>query len=327
LALSGSLSIMIRCLIIALFVLTSCALPRAHREFSVKDSGSGDQSGEFASSKDLLVSGLVSEGLALSQGGRFLEAEGRLRQARYLEPANDRISFNLAVIINQSGQSEESLAILTRLLSNEPQNPNYLQGIADANLSLRNYDKTREYLKEAFELVKGVGNNARAAVLARSISNVAFGAGYEQEALCYSYEAVTLGPSPVQYATHARLLVALNLFSQAETFLKSKSGALNEPLANHVVALARYGQGNFRGALEAEEGALGRISQAPELSQEVTVAWWLMKAKLPDDKRDDVGQERERELRDNVIQFGQKQGYELVMWPAALRRELVRLRG
>jgi Flp pilus assembly protein TadD len=265
---------------------------------------------------------LVSEALSYTKTGRLYDAESKLRQASYLEPSNDRIAFNLGVVVNQSGQSEEALTIFQKLLSKEPQNPEYLQGMADALVSQGRYTEARERLKQSFSLFKGANNFPRAALLARSISNIAFGVGEEQEALCYSYEAVTLAPNATQVGMHARVLVALNLFEQAESFVKRRKSAADQALAFHALGMSRFARGDVSGALEAEEVALDRITESPELSSEVTAAWWLMKSKVPDPQATEESDERMREMKADVIDFRDRNPYELVMWPSPLRREL-----
>lgn len=311
-----------RSLLVVAFLAASCAAPRPHNQFSLSSRTPRGEEVEFASSKDLMVSGLVSEALSYTKTGRLYDAESKLRQAYYVEPSNDRIAFNLGVIINQAGQSEESLQILQKLLAKEPRNPDYLQAMADVLVSQGRYDEAKDKLKEAFSLFKGANNVPRAALLARSISNIAFGVGEEQEALCYSYEAVTLAPNATQVGMHARILVALNLFEQAESFVKRRKNVADQALAFHALGMSRFARGNVTDALEAEEVALDRITDSPELSSEITAAWWLMKSKVPDPKATEESEERMREMRADVIDFRDRNPYELVFWPSALRREL-----
>lgn len=309
------------------FLATSCAMPRDNTTFSLSRRTGAAEEEVFASSKDLRVAGIVSEALGFANNGRLLNAEARLRQALYLEPANDRIAFNLAVIINQTGQSEEARGILESLLKREPRNPTYLQAMADIMESQGKHEGAKTKLKESFAIFTSAGNAARASLVARSISNIAFGMGNEQEALCYSYEALSLSPTPAQVSAHARLLVGLNLFGEAIQFIRSRKALASEPGAFHALAMASFAEGDFKGALEAEDNAAGRLDQAPQLSQEVNTAWWLMRTRLSrEDKGSEVNEESEEkmaELKEAAIQFAERQPYELVMWPAALRRELV----
>ena len=315
-----------RSLPLLLVLASACAVPRAHDNFTLSRQGGGDGPTEFVSSTDLRVAGLVSEGLGFANIGRLYNAEGRLRQALYLEPSNDRIAFNLAVVLSQAGQSHEALEIMNRLVAKEPRNPTYLQALSDALEIAGDHESAKAKLKEAFAIFKEASNFPRASLIARSISNVAFGSGNEQEALCYSYEAFSLSPTAPQVSAHLRLLVALNLFDEAKTFAAAQGPLASEPLAIHTLAMAKYATGDYRGALETEESALGRVAQAPALGQEMHVAWVIMKQQVPDTAEpSDEAKEKIIESRESAVQFAEQAPYELVMWPAALRRELVKM--
>ena len=315
-----------RSLILLLLLASACAVPHTHNDFSLTRQGLGDGQSQFVSSTDLRVAGLVSEGLSFASIGRLFNAEGRLRQALYLEPNNDRIAFNLAIVLNQSLQSQEALEILHRLVTKEPRNPSYLQALADALEAAGEHEAAKVKLKEAFAIFKDANNLPRASMIARSISNIAFGFGNEQEALCYSYEALALSPTAPQVSAHLRLLVALNLFEEAKSFAGAQGSLASEPLALHTLALAKYATGDFKGALESEESALGRVAQAPTLGQEMNVAWVIIKQQVPDPaEASDESKEKIIESQEAAVEFAERVPYELVMWPTALRRELVKM--
>lgn len=314
-------------LLVVCLLATSCAMPRDNTTFSLSQRTGAAEEEVFASSKDLRVAGIVSEALGFANNGRLINAEARLRQALYLEPANDRIAFNLAVIINQTGQSEEARGIVESLLIKEPRNPTYLQAFADILESQGDHERAKTKLKESFSIFTSAGNAARASLVARSISNIAFGMGNEQEALCYSYEALSLSPTPAQVSAHARLLVGLNLFHEAIEFIRSRKALASEPGAFHALAMALFAEGDFKGALEAEDNAAGRLGQAPQLSQEINTAWWLMRIRVSREggssEENGESEEKMAELKEDAIQFADRPPYEVVVWPAALRRELV----
>ncbi|MEN9846053.1 MAG: Tetratricopeptide repeat [Pseudomonadota bacterium] len=306
-------------------LLTSCAIPRDNTKFSLSRPGAHGEQEVFASSKDLRVAGLVSEGLTFANKGRLFNAEGRFRQAYYLEPTNDRIAFNLAVIANQSGESDEALSILEGLLAKEPRNPHYLHALAEVRESQGQHEIAKRTLKEAFSIFKSANNAPRAAIMARSIANIAFGTGYEQEAICYSFEALSLSPTPQQVAAHARLLVGLNLFDQVIDFIQAHKPLAGEALTFHALGMAYFARGDLKSALEAEDNAVGRLTQAPELSQEINTAWWVMKINVPADAaRTEATPEKIEELKEGAIHYAEREPYELVTWPAALRRELLK---
>lgn len=323
-----------RFLALSILLASACAVPRTHTDFSLSRKGAGGEPTEFISSSDLRVAGLVSEGLSFASIGRLYNAEARLRQALYIEPNNDRIAFNLAIVLSQAGQSQGALEIMNRLVAKEPKNPAYMQALADALEASGDHEGAKAKLKEAFVIFKENNNFPRASLIARSIANIAFGVGNEQEALCYSYEALSLAPSGPQASAHLRVLVALNLFQEAIVLAPALGPLAMEPLGLHSLAMAKYATGDFKGALEAEESALGRIALAPELGIEMNTAWVLMKEQVPDtadvtaeapaEEASAESEEKMVELREGAVQFYERASYELVTWPAALRRELVK---
>jgi hypothetical protein len=87
--------------------------------------------------------------------------------------------------------------------------------------------------------------------------------------------------------------------------------------------MAKYAQNDFEGAAEAEDIAYARTLEAPEKSGEISVAWWLMKNKLPPPAEEtEEAKERFGEMRKEVIDFAQKDNFELSTWPNSLRKEL-----
>ena len=131
-------------------------------------------------------------------------------------------------------------------------------------------------------------------LVARSISNVAFRAGIESEAICYSYEAYRLSPSAEQLGYHGRMMIALGQYESAKIFLEREAKA--EPTygkraaMKHALALSRFMLGDAKAALEAENQALDFISKEPDLGGEINAAWYVIRqANL-------TGEESEKEL-------------------------------
>ena len=280
----------------------------------------------FASANELRTAGLVNEAMNLAASNRFFDAERSLRQARYLQPDNEQLKFNLAVVLSQVGQPEESQELLRELYAQRPERPAYAVALADTLIVLGRKGEARDLLKSAFRRFKDAGNYAQAARIARSISNVTFELGLEEESLCYSHEAYTLEPNAEQLGMHGVLLVAENLYptaiSTVQEAFKGNSGLSNSAPAQHALALARFAQGDYEGALAAEETALDFINQSPMLGAELNAAWWLMKQRtLKDDESEDV-LERLENMKPEVVDFRQVGGVALTMWPPSLRSAL-----
>lgn len=304
--------------------IVGCAIPRDHATFSVP---SGDPAnGTFLSSQQLLVAGLVSESLRYGGKGRFFEAEVRLRKAFFLEPHNNNIAFNLAVVLAQSGSTEEAVTLLEELRVTLHDPPHVLMALADINNGEGKYSKARELLKKAFDTYKGAGNFPQAALVSRSISQIALAEGVEQEALCYSFEAFSLDPNAQQLGYHGILLVGLNLFKEAELFITNSitgNAALGSaPLVRHGLALAKYGQRDFKGALAQEEMAQDLLSADPDLGTEVNVVWWLLMQREPAEDRTDSLREQLESISPDVQRLKEKPIYRVVHWPAELRKDL-----
>ncbi len=301
-------------------------MPVSHGKFSVAGKTPDDP---FVSTDELLTSGLLSEGLLVSSKGRSVDSAFRVRQALYLDPSNTRLQLTLALLLQQAGEGEEAREIFSRLYASQPRNPDVLVGYGDALLAARKHEEGKQKLKEAFKLFAGAGNALQAARIARSISNISFGIGDEQEALCYSYEALMLSPAPDQVAAHARLLVALNMYQKALQGIE-QAQLFNAVVARsariqHVRALALYALGRFDRAVDAEDIAIQYLSKEPELTSEVMAARWLAISKLDRSQDSEIDNQRYEEQRQDVTDYSLRAGVEVVFWPPDMRAALVAL--
>ncbi len=271
-----------------------CAVPVDPRTNATGAAEIGGEIVPFSKPKELLLAGLVDDGLGLAVKNRYFDAESRLRQAQYLDPNNERVLFNLALVLNQTAQSEEAEVLLTELNSRKPGVPNTLFALADTKAALYKFDEAIGYLKDIFKLLKKAKNTGRMAQVARSISNLAYRAGNELEALCYSYEAYQLAPSAEQLGYHGRMLVALGLYQSALQFIDRETKAdptfAKRAAVKHALALSRFVTGDVKGALEAENQALDFVSKEPELGGEINAAWYVIR------KANISGEESEKEL-------------------------------
>jgi Flp pilus assembly protein TadD len=304
-------------------VFSACALPPDSTGTIVGTRLEDGVARPFSSFQELQTAGLVNEAMVLVNSNRYFDAERSLRQARYLQPENEQLKFNLAVVLNQAGQPEESRDLLEELCAQRPEQPTYALALADTLIALGQKERARSLLKTAFRLFRDAKNYPQAARLARSVSNVSFELGYEDESLCYSYEAYTLAPSAEQLGSHGRILVAENLFPTAistiqEAFRKNRALA-GSASAQHALALARFGQGDVRGALAAEESALDFINQSPLLGAEINAAWWLIKGETLERDEDEDVVDRLESMKDEVSDFSVSGGVAVAMWPPALR--------
>ncbi|MFN4897007.1 MAG: tetratricopeptide repeat protein [Pseudomonadota bacterium] len=310
-------------LVVVSLGIAGCAVSRESADFAVTASGSGSK--EFLSSKELLVSGLVSESIGIAGRGRLFDAEARLRKALVLAPGDPAITYNLAVVLGQQGHLDEATQLLRTLRASQGDHPRYAIAMADAYVGQGKLALGREQLKLAFEAFSQAENWPQAALVARSISNLAFAEGLEQESLCYSYEAFQLAPSASELGYHGSLLVAMNQHSTADSFLGEQI-ALNPGVGAgarvHLArALARGALGNTKGAVEEIELAQDLLAQEPELGSEVNVVWWLLKKQqpeTPEDAQDTKLQESLEAVVPEVARLKDKPTYAMVRWPQQL---------
>jgi len=304
-----------------------CAIPRDHHTFSVYAPES--EQNPFLSSDELLAAGLVSESIRYGMKGRLFESESRLRKARYLDPNNDRIAFNLAVVLGQGGSVDEALETLERLRVAQGDQPYLLVAMADIHNGQGDRDRARALLKEAFSIYRDAANVGQASIIARSISNLSFAQGLEQEALCYSWEALSLAPAPQQLGAHIALLVALNRFSEAEGYAKrliQQSPSLGASVQVHyALALAHAGRGDDAGALREIEIAQDLLAENPEIAVEVNAVWYMLKSRAPDSEDTEATLQRLRQGHMDALRLREKPTYSLVRWPSAMRELLTQV--
>lgn len=317
------------CVLYMLASLLACAIPKDQSSFSVRAPG-GSPNEVFLSSSELMVAGLVSESLTLGAKGKLFEAESRLRRAYALAPGNPAIAFNLAVVLGQQGYAEEALALLGELRSKQGDIPRLMTATADVYSSKGDFSRAREALKVAFNAYQTARNFPQAALIARSISNLAFADGNEQEGLCYSYEALGLAPNAQQLGAHASIMVGMNLYKATESFVSEQiTQDISRGVSSQVhsaVSLAKGAQGDLPGALKEIEVALDLVADNPDLSTETRVLWWLLKREVPTEKTDQRAIDADVDLLRNIdpeVQGLQEHPtYQMVRWPPIFRELL-----
>ncbi len=284
------------------------------------------QQQSFATPQELLVAGLVDDAMGLSAKNRFFEAEGRLRQARYLAPDNQRVLFDLALVLDQIGQGEEAVDILKDLNQRKPDVPDRLVALANAHASLKDYPASLDALKRTFRILKNAKNLARASRVARSIASVSFAAGLEADALCYSYEAFALAPSAEELGSHGQIVVAQGLYVAAQAFLEEslkQTPALGKRTSVlHALALARFAVKEYQSALEAETKALDFVDKEPELGGEVNAVWYIMREKLWTGEESESEKKVLDDLRVQAIDYRELAPVSMMMLPPEIVRKL-----
>jgi tetratricopeptide (TPR) repeat protein len=309
-----------------LCALSGCALPKDQGQFAVGGTSSKTSS-QFLSNTDLMVAGLVSESIGMGARGRLFDAESRLRKALVLAPDNDAVAFNLAAVLGQQGYADEALELVNTLRNKQGDLPHFMILSADVHNMRGEYDRAREDLKVAYTSYLEAQNFPRAAGVARSIANIAFASGHEQEALCYSYEAYNLSPLAPELGAHATVMVALNQHQAALGFVAdqiqldaTKGAASSVHFAN---ALAFGATSKAPEALRESEVALDLVADNPDIVSELNTMWWLLKQEVPSQDEDPRAAEAEQKMLESffveVTRLKERPPYSLVRWPPYFR--------
>lgn len=307
------------------WLFTGCATPLNSGVFV----GHGLPESEYSvSRKDLLVAGLLGESVSWGERGRLYEAESQLRKARWLSPQSPAIQFNLAVVLAQQGQREEAAALLAGLIDLNGERPEYLLVLADIHKQEGDYPSARKYLKAAFLQYVSSDNKRQAALVARSISNVAFLNGEEQEALCYSYESLKQVTDGTGVARHALLLLGINRSVGARDFLLSQINENSEVkksgFTQFVLSLTKVSLGDIEGAKAdirlAKQLSVGSI----EYKDQLEALHFLLADRAISDEGDSLERVDEDErLRDFAEKLSEEGWYTLLFWPDNVRERLI----
>lgn len=312
--------------ILCVWFVMACATP--HNGGIV--AGSYAPENQYALSRgDLLIAGLLVDSVSWGERGRLYDAETQLRKAYRLDSDSPAIRFNLAVVLAQQGQREEAKSLLTALMESHGQRPDYLVVLADIQRQEGDYRLAGAALKAAFSQYVIAGNNRQAALLARSISNLAFLSGEEQEALCYSYESLKQITDGNSVAHHALLLLGLNQVAEAQEFLLSKinesSGVKNSGFSRFALSLTKVALGDIEGGKVdiklAKQLSIGSFEYKDQLE---ALRFLLLEESISELKESsERSDEEDARLRDSVEKFSEERWYALLVWPDNVRDRLL----
>ncbi len=243
--------------LILLLLFQGCALPR--------DVGSEQN---FIERGDLRATNLGREGLNYYSRGRFQDAELRLRQALYLDPSADNLKLNLAATLQGVGLYAEAHQIFTELKAKYPDDPRIFSAEASLYATERKYPEARRSYEQALTMylaspTKGI----EAAAMARSLANLMFRGGFEEDALCYSEQAVMLKLLADEVAKHGRLLIAMNEYDRAAAYVNAymnDNDLRADPALNATLAVAAFGQGDLEQSAARATSVLTKENVSPD---------------------------------------------------------------
>ncbi|MDC0357854.1 tetratricopeptide repeat protein [Oligoflexia bacterium] len=311
-------------LLITCVLLSACALPAPEK---------GRQ--EFIPDLELTIVSLVEQGLSYYGRSRLIEAELYLRQAQYLAPDEEHITFNLAVVLERQGLFDESIAIYTKLLEGKPYSIRYLSGLAHVYLTLGTFSEAEKIYLEALELAIERDDPIKMTNLARNISVLYFRLGDEEQALCYSDLAASFSADREQIKRQARLLIALEYYQPAikvlEEFMSKQEVLLDSGLLAPL-AMANYGLENYQQALDVAQKALGarNIDFIDQYELELVEAVCLhmqeqMAKEALTEEAEALAEQEEEEEEQSILANSPLENSSAIYWPTNMLEKLAEI--
>ncbi len=176
----------------------------------------------------------IREGQLYAQGGRADLAEEEYHQALAENPNSVHAANDLGFVLLGQNRGREAIAFFRRALAISPGNLIARQNLAKALVQENDFESAKsEYLtilathRERAQRVPGPAEviprdeQPLAALelgfVYRNLSLLSYLLGEEDDALCYSREALSQDTDAYQYATHMRMLLAMERASLAVT--------------------------------------------------------------------------------------------------------------
>lgn len=238
---------------------------------------------EFVGDREIEGVNLVRKGLSSFQRSRFIDADFAFRQALYLYPDLNNVKFNLALTLEQLGLFEEAESILQGLMKDKAEALAYLDALGHIYYSAERYGEAEKLYQQSLDLALEREDNARAAVISRSLAVLYYKIGREEEALCASLNAFAFQNNLEQVKRHARLLNSLAFYARAlsavEQYWKGKVDRTGpnsfEPELVQQAALAHFGLGQFEESINVIEPIRTKPGLDPVLVSELDAIHFL----------------------------------------------------
>lgn len=273
--------------------------------------------------EELILSGLLVDSVASAGRGRLLDAERQLRKAAWLDPTNSAAQFNLAVVLSQQGRLLEARQTIEKAIKSSGRRPDIMIVLADIERQEGNFAQARTLLKDAYRRYDEVDNRKQATLLARSIANLAFVSGEEQEALCYSYEALHQSVDVEQVGYHGLLLLAFNQIEQAHSFVleqaTAKRSVRDSGFVQFVLSLAATAKGNFDDGEKTLKLARRLSNKGATYLNELDALQLVAFRRTGEDTQSEEERKRLEHSARNLIE---QSAYQLLHWPMELQSVL-----
>jgi len=256
-----------------------------------------DSPQEFVPREDLVTVALFREGLSLYGQSRFADAELKFRQALYIFPEAKNAKLNLAHTLVKQAAYPEALAIYSALLDKSPDEPELLIGLAELYYAALDFGQATHYFTQVLNGALERNEMALAARMARNLSILNFRAGNEEDALCYSENALAWDRNPDQINRHARLLVALGQGQKAKGLIEEFIGTTErkrDPQLLYVLSIANFSINDYKGALEKVTESAEQGGRERGLELQISLVKTLAHHALPEEpKAPDVEESEE----------------------------------
>ena len=247
-------------LVFITFLCTSCAAPAP--EFERQD---------FVSRREIVANSLYQQAVASLRSGRLIDAELRMLQALYLFPDAHNIRANLALILKSNSLYEEAAKIYTDLIRLFPDVIEYRFALAENYYFQKEYSTAINNFESVMLAFEKENDNAKASLTARTLAALNFTIGNEQQAFCYSEQALVYQGSQDQIIRHARILLAIGYYKDAQNILSpllQSLAELRDPAVLKLGAIIHYANLEFEEARKLLQLALdyqGADTKEPEL--------------------------------------------------------------
>jgi len=220
---------------------------------------------DFVPPEEIRLAYLAKEAMWYFGRSRYLDAELKFRQILWLRPDLKNMKQNLAETLGREGLYEEAVQLYLELVQEDPQALSRLSGLARLYYMAGKFDLARLQYEKALAVAIDRNDLGLMAKLARSLAVLSFKVGNEEEAGCYSAQALLWGATPDEFLRHISLLMAMGYYNAAMNALKKyvlDNELERDPLFLHKRAMLSFALHKFDDAYAfetmAQEAALGR---------------------------------------------------------------------
>lgn len=208
----------------------------------------------------------MNEGVMAAQQKRFADATQLLKDAAAIDPSNDQVYWNLAIVHMEMHDFEAAREDLQKAIAQNGQSAGYYEKLGTVQMELKDWEGAQQALQKAIALDENI---------AKAYYKLAGGSEQlddQQSALKYYTEAVKKGPRFLEaYSALGRLYADLGYLDQATQVLQEAlkvalPGTEEEAEVHHLLGTVHQEQrkyddaiGEFQQALKIMPGMRGAL--------------------------------------------------------------------